>query len=44
MNEKLIPVIVSLYKDPVPNVWFNIAKFLDLAIEVINDKNTEDAK
>jgi len=44
MNDKLIPVIISLYKDPVPNVRFNIAKFLDLAIDIINDKNTEDAK
>lgn len=44
MNEKLIPAIIGLYKDPVPNVWFNIAKFLDDAINIISDKNTEDAK
>lgn len=44
LNDKLIPVIINLYTDPVPNVRFNIAKFLDEAINVINDKNTEDAK
>ncbi len=44
MNDKLIPAIIGLYIDPVPNVRFNISKFLDEAKDIINDKNTEDAK
>lgn len=43
MNEKLIPAIIGLYKDVVPNVRFNIPKFLDEVTSVISNKNTIDA-
>ena len=39
MNEKLIPAIIILYTDKVPNVRFNIPKFLDEAEIIINEKN-----
>lgn len=44
MNEKLIPAIINLYNDVVPNVRFNIPKFLDLAESIINETNLENAK
>jgi hypothetical protein len=37
LNEKFIPKILALEKDKVPNVRFNIAKFLAKVPDQINE-------
>ncbi len=39
LNETFIPKILALENDTVPNVKFNIAKFLDVCAARVNDAN-----
>lgn len=38
MNKTILPVIVSLSKDPVPNVRMNVAKTIKVSQSAIKEK------
>jgi len=40
MNKTILPVIVSLSKDPVPNVRMNVAKTIKVSQSAIKEKET----